>query len=66
MIARYNVINNIVMYVSLEMITLKGHKLKQLLSVLLRQRHMAENYIINPKQVSMVQSTQATIYQPKP
>lgn len=66
MIARYNVINNIVMYVSLEMITLKGHKLKQLLSVLLRQRRMAENYIINPKQVSMVQSTQATIYQPKP
>ena len=66
MIARYNVINNIVMYVNLEMITLKGHKLKQLLSVLLRQRHMAENYIINHKQVSMVQSTQATIYQPKP
>ena len=66
MIARYNVINNIVMYVNLEMITLKGHKLKQLLSVLLRQRHMAESYIINPKQVSMVQSTQATIYQPKP
>lgn len=27
---------------------------------------MAENYIINPKQVSMVQSTQATIYQPNP
>lgn len=66
MIARYNVTNNIVMYVNLEMITLKGHKLKQLLSVLLRQRHMAENYIINSKQVSMVQSTQATIYQPKP
>lgn len=66
MIARYNVTNNIVMYVNLEMITLKGHKLKQLLSVLLRQRYMAENYIINPKQVSMVQSTQATIYQPKP
>ena len=66
MIARYNVTNNIVMYVNLEMITLKGHKLKQLLSVLLRQRHMAENSIINPKQVSMVQSTQATIYQPKP
>lgn len=66
MIARYNVTNNIVMYVNLEMITLKGHKLKQLLSVLLRQRHMAENYIINLKQVSMVQSTQATIYQPKP
>ena len=58
MIARYNVTNNIVMYVNLEMITLKGHKLKQLLSVLLRQRHMAENYIIN--------SNQATIYQPKP
>lgn len=66
MIARYNVTNNIVMYVNLEMITLKGHKLKQLLSVLLRQRHMAENYIINAKQVNMVQSTQATIYQPKP
>lgn len=41
------------MYVNLEITTLKGHKLKQLLSVLLRQRHMAENYIINPKQVSM-------------
>ena len=66
MIARYNVINNIVMYVNLEITTLKEHKLKQLLSVLFRQRHMAENYIINPKQVSMVQSTQATIYQPKP
>ena len=66
MIARYNVINNIVMYVNLEITTLKGHKLKQLLSVLLRQRHMAEHHIINPKQVSMVQSTQATIYQPKP
>ena len=66
MIARYNVTNNIVMYVNLEITTLKGHKLKQFLSVLLRQRQMAENYIINPKQVSMVQSTQATIYQPKP
>lgn len=30
MIARYNVTNNIVMYVNLEMITLKGHKLKGL------------------------------------
>ena len=66
MIARYNVTNNIVMYVNLEMITLKGHKLKQLLSVLLRQRHMVEICIINPKQVNMVKSTLRTTNQPEP